>query len=311
GEPLTRSDLFHLASYAGSKGLKYVLSTNGTLISKSTAQNIKKTGFSYVGISLDGMEKTNDFFRGRKGAFTDALRGLENCTEINQRVGLRLTLTKHTLKDLHKIFDLIESHNIHRACFYHLVPSGRGKNILNTNLTREETRTALDIILERTKDFISRGLRKDILTVDNHSDGVYIYLKLKKEDEKKARKTLELLKINGGAHHSSGVGIGCIDYKGDVHPDQFWQDCSFGNVKEKPFNKIWTDLDNPLMKGLKNRAANLKGRCSSCGWVNLCGGGMRVRAERASGDPWAEDPACCLTDEEIKLSRAGTLTVEA
>lgn len=299
GEPLLRADIFELADYAKGLNLRCVLSTNGTLIDKSRAEKIKKAGFSYVGISLDGIGETNDFFRGQKGAFEKTVNAFRNCIEINQKVGLRLTLTKHTLRDLHKIFDFIEKENIPRACFYHLVSSGRGSNISEEGLTHNETRQAVDIILERTEDFIKRKIYKDILTVDNFVDGVYLYLRLKEKNPEMAAKALALLKWNGGGINSSGVGIGCIDYRGDVHPDQFWQNYTFGNVKQKSFDSIWTDKKDTLMAGLKDRTSFLKGRCSNCNWIKICGGGLRVRALKEHGDVWASDPACYLTDEEI------------
>lgn len=302
GEPLMRDDIFTLAQYAKTFGLRFVLSTNGTLIDKNMAKKIKTAGFSYVGISLDGIGETNDFFRGQKGAFEKTVNAFRNCINVNQKVGLRLTLAKHTLKDLNEIFDFIEKENIPRACFYHLVSSGRGSNISEEALTHNETRQAVDIILERTQDFIKRNIYKDILTVDNFVDGVYLYLRLKEQNPERASRSLALLEWNGGGLYSSGVGIGCIDYKGDVHPDQFWQNYTFGNIKERTFGQIWTDTSNKLMAGLKNRASFIKGKCEQCKWIQICGGGLRVRAYKEYGDVWAEDPACYLADEEIGIS---------
>lgn len=298
GEPTMRKDLFELAEYAVSKGVKPTLSTNGTLITLDMAQRIKDIGFTYVGISLDGIGEINDKFRGHPGAFQKTMQGFRNCVEVGQRVGLRLTLTKHNYRDLHNIFDFIEKENIDRACFYHLVYSGRGKE--TDDLTHEESRDALDIIMARTKDFAERGLDKDILTVDNHVDGIYLYMKLKQEDPERAEAVMKLLKWNGGGMYSSGVGIGDIDFKGNVHADQFWMHYTFGNVRERPFSEIWMDTSDPLMKGLKDRANYVHGRCRSCKYFDACGGSLRVRAQLVTGDPWAPDPACYLTDEEIK-----------
>ncbi len=301
GEPLIRKDLFELAAYALDNGVKPTLSTNGTLINKEKAEKLKKTGFTYVGISLDGIGEINDKFRGVPGAFTKAMEGFKNCVEVEQRVGLRLTLTKSNYLDLEKIFDFIEEYNINRACFYHLVYSGRGIDIMKDDLTHEESRKAMDIILRRTKDFSKRGLDKEILTVDNHVDGIYLYMKLKEESPEKAEKVMELLKWNGGGLYSTGVGIGEIDFFGNVHPDQFWMDYTFGNIKERKFGEIWLDTSDPLMAGLKNRKKLLKGKCAKCKWLDACGGSFRVRALRVYGDPWMEDPQCYLTNEECGI----------
>ena len=301
GEPLARPDLFELVAHARSLGIRPTLSTNGTLITDETARQIKHAGFTYVGISLDGIGEINDRFRGVSGAFDRAVRGFKACVAVGQRVGLRLTLTRHNVANLHGIFDFIERERIDRACFYHLVYAGRGGQIAGDDLSREETRHALDVILERTEDFHRRGLDKEILTVDNHVDGIYLYLKLREKDPARAEQVLKLLTWNGGGMYSSGVGIGDIDFLGNVHADQFWMHHAFGNVRQRPFSRIWTDTSDPLMAGLKNRRAKLKGRCAPdiCKWFDACGGAMRVRADLVYHDPWAPEPACYLTDDEI------------
>ena len=302
GEPLMRKDIFDLSARAAELGLRPVLSTNGTLIDEANAERIKAAGFAYVGISLDGIGGVNDRFRGVEGAFERAVRGIRNCVAVQQRVGLRLTLTRHNYEELDRIFDFIEEEQVDRACFYHLAYAGRGREIASDDLSHAETRRALDIILARTRDFSDRGLDKNILTVDNHADGPYLYLRLREEDPDRAEEAIELLRWNGGGRYSSGVGIGSIDAVGDVHADQFWMHYSFGNVRERSFGDIWMDTSDSLMAGLKDRLPLLKGRCGRCKWQDACGGALRVRADVYHGDPWAPDPACYLTDEEIGLT---------
>lgn len=297
GEPLLRDDLFQLASFAKSLGLRTVISTNGTLISESVAKRIKDTGFSYVGVSLDGVGKNNDTFRGKTGAFSKAVSGMRNLVKVGQRVGLRFTITRHNYSDLTSIFKLVEDENIDRVCFYHLVYAGRGGDMLKDDLSHEETRLCLDNICAWAKDLYSKGLEKEVLTVDNHTDGVYIYLKLKKDDPEKANAVLELLKTNGG--NNSGIAFANIDNLGFVHADQFWQKYSFGNVRTKPFSQLWQDTSDKLLAGLRDRKPLLKGRCSRCSYLDLCNGNFRVRAEAVYNDVWAEDPACYLTEDEI------------
>src|SRR3970282_282930 len=123
-----------------------------------------------------------------------------------QKVGLRLTLTRHNVRDLPQIFELIEWEEIDRACFYHLVYSGRGRGISDEDLTHEETGAAVDYICEQAVGFRRRGIEKDILTVDNHADGVYVYLKLLQEEPERAEEVLQLLRWKGG--NRSGLGIG-------------------------------------------------------------------------------------------------------
>lgn len=298
GEPLIREDIFKLVEKTAFHGIRPTISTNGTLITRKVAQQLKNIGVGYVGISLDGLRDVNDKFRGKSGAFDSALQGIENCVAVGQRVGLRFTINRHNFKDLHNIFDLIEEENIDRVCFYHLVYSGRGSEMIKEDITHEQSREAMDIIIERTLDFHRRGLEKEILTVDNHADSIYTYLKLKQIDSKRAEEVYKLMKINGG--NRSGIAFANVDSLGNVHPDQFNQHHTFGNVKERPFGEIWTDTSHPILAGLKNRKPLLKGRCATCKWLDVCNGNFRARAEAVTGDFWESDPACYLKDDEIK-----------
>jgi len=297
GEPLVRKDLPELAGYAVKKGMRAVISTNGTLITPQTARTLKDIGLSYVGISLDGMEEINDRFRGVKGAFRSALKGIENCNKAGIKVGLRFTINKSNAGQISEIFKLLEEMDIPRVCFYHLVYAGRGSELVKEDLSHEESRKAVDLILDLTKQLHDKGDLKEVLTVDNHSDGPYLYLRLLRENPERAREVLELLKMNQG--NSSGIGIGCVSWDGEVYADQFWRHYSFGNVRNRPFSEIWTDTSDPLMKKLKEKKKYAKGRCKTCRWLDICAGNFRVRSEAVTGDVWAPDPACYLTDGEI------------
>lgn len=299
GEPLMRPDLAELAAYAVGIGMRAVISTNGTLITPTVASELKQVGLSYVGISLDGLHEVNDRFRGVKGAFQMALDGIRACREVGIKVGLRFTMNRLNVKEINPVFDLLEAERIPRVCFYHLVYAGRGSKLMKEDLSHEETRAAVDLIIDRTKDLHDRGKPKEVLTVDNHADGPYLYLRMLREKSPRAAEVLELLQMNEG--NSSGRGIGCISWDGSVHADQFWRHYSFGNVRERPFSDIWSDLSNDLMRRLKEKKNHVHGRCASCKWLDVCGGNFRVRAEAATGDLWACDPACYLTDQEIGL----------
>ncbi len=299
GEPLTRKDIVELIEFANSKGLRAVVSTNGTLITKEMAQQLKQVQLSYVGVSLDGLEEVNDAFRGVKGAFNKALEGIRNCQEAGIKVGLRFTINKRNASEVEKIFRLIEDENIPRVCFYHLVYAGRGSELITEDLSLDDSRKIVDTIIDLTDDLHKRGKPKEVLTVDNHCDGPYVYLRMVKEEHPRADDVYQLLQYNGG--NSSGIAIGCVSWDGEVYADQFWRHHSFGNVRQRPFSAIWTDTSEPLMGKLKNRKPYITGRCAQCRWLNICNGNFRVRAEAATGDLWACDPACYLTDEEIGI----------
>lgn len=306
GEPLMRSDFFLLAEYVQKRGIRLTLSTNGILIDRTVARQLKNIGVSYVGVSLDGIGSNNDKFRGQKGAFDKALKGIRNCLEIGQRVGLRFTINRHNYDQIEDIFKLIEEENIPRVCFYHLVYSGRGSKMIKEDITHEESRAVMDLIMRKTLEFHRKGLSKEILTVDNHADVVYLYLRAKELCPERVDKIWKLMQINGG--NRSGIAFGNVDYQGNVHPDQFTQQYTLGNVRDRKFGDIWKDTSNKIMAGLKNRKPLLNGRCGRCKWLSVCNGNFRARAEAITGDFWGSDPACYLTNEEIGVPKEVGLT---
>ena len=297
GEPLMHPRIFDLIEYTVAKGMRAVLSTNGTMISAEYADILKKLGLSYVGISIDGIRNTHNKFRCSPSAYDLALDGVERCMNAGIKVGLRFTITKYNYKEVDSVFDLLTERNIPRICLYHLAYCGRGGDIPDAVLDNETTRKVVDTIIYRTELLYNSGTNTEVLTVNNHCDGPYLYLKALKEKPEIAEDVLKLLKMNGG--NNAGMGIACIDWDGNVHPDQFWRNKILGNVREKKFSDIWTDPENHLLCALRNRKKILEGRCAACRWLDICNGNSRARAEAAYGDYTMPDPACYLTDEEI------------
>lgn len=300
GEPMMHPHFYDLAGYAAARGLRVTVSTNGTRIDPTAASRLKDLGVTYVGISLDGIGAAHDHFRGRIGAFQKAVDAFRHCRGAGQKVGLRLTLTRETVGQLPQILEFIEDEDIPRVCFYHLVSSGRGAELglLPTAKSRQALRMIGEAVLRWNRD----GNTREVLTVDQPADGPFFWLNTRRRDPRRAEEIWKLLTWNGGGRHASGTGISNIDSQGNVHPDQFWQSHTLGNVKDRPFSEIWENgREDEILGGLRNRLPLLKGRCGQCRFKEVCGGGFRVRAFHKSGDPWAEDPGCYLHDYEIAV----------
>jgi radical SAM protein with 4Fe4S-binding SPASM domain len=297
GEPLVRPDILDLAEYATTLGVRVTFSTNGTLIDEKKAERIAQIGVTYVGISIDGGEERHDHFRGRKGAFREAIQGIRNCRSAGIRVGLRFTVTQDNVDELGDVFHVVEQEDIGRLCIYHLVYAGRGSYLAGIDLTTPQKRQMMIKLMEQVEWWNERGREVEVMTVDNHADGPFIYLRLKNRNSSQADQALALIRNNGG--NRSGVAIGEIDSFGFVHPDQFTQHHTVGSIRERPFSEIWTDSRVELLEGLRNRKALLKGRCTRCRWLSVCNGNFRARAEAATGDYFESDPGCYLLDSEI------------
>lgn len=306
GEPLLREDLFDLFELADSKGLRTVLSSNGTLIDEQTAERLAEAKVSYVGISIDGDEKFHDNFRQVNGCFDAAMKGIENCLKADIRTGLRFTITKQNAEYVPYIFDLAASLGIRRICFYHLIRAGRAKLLENQQPSIQQTRQIVDIIIEKTKQFVQKALVDEVLTVGNHCDGPYLLLRMVNETKNSKLKTKnfakakELLRVNRG--NRIGEKLVCIGPDGSVYPDQFWRNYALGNIKNTPFKKIWQNPDEPVLKKLRNKARFADRKCLKCKWFNLCKGNYRFLTTDPAEKNWLNEPACYLTDKEIRNS---------
>lgn len=295
GEPLIRKDIFELGRMAADLGLRPVISSNGTLIDRDMARQIKAAGFQYVGISVDGKPSTHDDFRNMSGAFESALRGIHACQSEGVKTGIRFTVNRYNQADLPEILDIVEREGIPRFCMYHLVYAGRGEEMADMDINPEETRKVLDLLSQRTVELHQRGVEVEIMTTDNHADGLYLLNRIRQEQPERVEEIVTLLQMHGGC--SAGTKFANVDPRGNVHPCQFWQDYVVGNVRERPFSEIWTS-DDELMILLREKDKHVKGRCGDCSYKSLCSG-CRIRARAVYGDLWAEDPACYLRDEEL------------
>ncbi|MEF8883687.1 MAG: TIGR04347 family pseudo-SAM/SPASM protein [Haloarculaceae archaeon] len=297
GEPLARSDLVELVAHASDAGLRPVLSTNGTLLTEARAEELREAGLKYAGVSVDGLRERNDEFRGQEGAFDRALAGIEAAQAAGLKTGLRYTITRHNAGDLEDVVDLLADRGVDRFCFYHLDYGGRGADIRDVDLAPEERREAVRRVCEMTRAYHDRGHEIETLLVGNYADAAYLVEYARRElGDEQAERVLAYLRRNGG--DPTGERVADVDYQGNVHLTQFWQGYALGNVRDRPFGDIWTDESNPLLRALRERETHLQGRCGACQYQDVCRGASRLRAIADSGDPFAPDPQCYLTDEE-------------
>ena len=297
GEPLLRPDIFAISRRAKAMGFYVGLSTNGTLIDHANIDAIAAVGYDYVGISLDGIGATHDAFRRKAGAFEASLGGVRLCRKRGIKVGLRFTVTLDNAHELPGLLRLAEVEGVDKFYLSHLNYAGRGNKNRGDDARHETTRRAMDLLFDTAWDYAQRGLDKEIVTGNNDADGVYLLLWAQRRFPHRVAHLRAKLEQWGG--NASGVNIANIDNLGNVHPDTFWWHYNLGNVRQRPFSEIWADTSDPIMAGLKQRPRHIGGRCGACRHFAICGGNTRVRALQLTGDPWAEDPACYLSNAEI------------
>lgn len=300
GEPLLRPDIFDISRRAKDMGFYVGLSSNGTLIDEANIERIAAVGFDYVGVSLDGIRGTHDAFRRKAGAFDASLAGIRLCRDRGIKVGVRYTMTRDNAHDLAALLRLVEDEGIDKFYFSHLNYAGRGNKNRADDAQLQLTREAMDLLFDTCWDALQRGRRKEFVTGNNDADGVYLLFWIRRRFPHLEAHFRRRLAAWGG--NASGVNVANIDNLGNVHPDTMWWHHTLGNVRERPFSEIWCDTSDPLMAGLKAKPRPVKGRCGACRYFDICGGNTRVRAQQLTGDPWQEDPACYLDDDEIGIA---------
>ena len=300
GEPLLRPDIFEIAGRAKKMGFYVGLSSNGTLIDESNIDAIAAADFDYVGVSLDGIRETHDKFRRLDGAFERSQAGLRRCRELGVKVGVRYTMTQDNAADLPGVLQLVEDEGIDRFYFSHLNYAGRGNKNRADDARHLLTRDAMELLFETALRYEERGLVRDFTTGNNDADGPFFLQWVQRRFPDRAAHIEAKLRQWGG--NSSGVNVANIDNLGNVHPDTMWWHHNLGNVRERSFGDIWTDVSDPLMAGLKQSPRPVTGRCAECRYLAICNGNTRVRAQQLTGDPWQEDPGCYLDNAEIGVA---------
>jgi len=302
GEPLLRNDVFEVSHRAKAMGFYVGLSSNGTLITDRNIGAIAAVDYNYVGISLDGIGATHDAFRRRQGAYDEALAGLRLCRDRKLKTGMRFTMTMDNAAEFPKLLELMDEEGIDKFYLSHLVYAGRGNKNRGDDAQHAFTRRMMNVLFDRAWAAARTGEHKEFVTGNNDADGAYLLMWVRERfPEKEAHMRGKLAEWGGNA---SGVNIANIDNLGNVHPDTMWWHHTIGNVRQRPFSEIWPDSGDPVMAGLKQRPRPIEGRCGQCQYFDICGGNTRVRAQQLTGNPWAEDPACYLSDDEIGVTNA-------
>jgi radical SAM protein with 4Fe4S-binding SPASM domain len=298
GEPLSREDFLEVASHAVQKGLYVSVATNGTLLTKENVKKLKQAKINYVEVSIDGATaKTHDSFRGVSGAFDKAVAGLKNCVEADLCACIATTATKSNLADMPGILDLAEEIGAERFTYFNFIPTGRGKELYNQDLSPEEREKLMLYLLDR----MSKGYKVTILTTAPQLARVALQCQGVGKEMTMSMAHMQTVKVSKKAvplaDFIGGCGAGrlycSLSPEGDVHPCVFLP-INVGNLKSEKFGDIW--LNSKLFNILRDRS-NLKGICGKCDFKYVCGG-CRARASAYNNDDFlASDPGCALAKE--------------
>ncbi len=281
GEPLLRSDVYEIARYATSRGLRVVLATNGTLLTPEIVRKLKSAGIQRVSVSIDGSNaETHDTFRGESGAFDAALRGINILKNEGMNFQINTTITKRNIDEIPRIYELALELNASALHIFLLVPTGRGEEIVDDEIPPEEYERVLNWFYDKSKD--KRIQLK--ATCAPH------YFRIMRQ-----RAKAEGITITKETHGFEAMTKGClggsafcfVSSKGDVYPCGYLPALA-GNIRKQSFKTIWEK--SHVFNDLRD-AGKLKGKCGECEYRTVCGG-CRARAYAATGNYLAEEPYC-------------------
>jgi heme b synthase len=305
GEPLLREDVFQLARYAVSKGLRVVMGTNGTLITKDTALQMKAIPISRIGISLDFPEaQLQDNFRGKAGAFDAALAGINNTREADIEVQINCTVTSRNVGYLERLLSL--ALDVGAVAFHPflLVPTGRGKGLESVELSPQEYERTLNWIYDKQIELGERIFFKP-------TDAPH-YLRIVAQRRRTApintAPSCHCTASSAGRHPTNALTRGClagtgfcfVSHQGKVKGCGYL-DVEAGDVRKQSFSRIW--FDSPLFNRLRDLSA-IKGRCGACEYKRICGG-CRARAYESTGDYLEAEPYCVYEPAEVREHLTG------
>ncbi len=295
GEPLIRKDIFDIADVMKKAGIMTYLSTNGMYINEKNSKQIVNR-FDYIGVSIDGVEETHDYFRAQKGSYKKAIEGIKHIQDAGGNAGIRFTLTNETKDSFYAMFDLVEELKADKLYISHLVYSGRGLDNLKIDISKQERRKFVEFIIDKAFEYYHNNKNLDIVTGNMEMDAVLLLKRFEKDYPQYVDDLTKRLKSWGG--NSAGDRLGNMDWIGNVKPDPFFPKY-IGNYLQDDFKDIWSGKSSDIVKKLREKPRQIGGKCSSCRYIDICNGGSRSRAYAIYDDLWAEDPSCYLTKQEV------------
>ncbi|WP_305041081.1 GeoRSP system radical SAM/SPASM protein [Geoalkalibacter sp.] len=268
GEPLLRSDLFDIATYAGRQGLNVSMNTNGWLLDGDAARSLQASGFKSVGVSIDSHQAAlHDDFRCQAGSFARAVTALDHLRAAGVKTTMSSVISRINHKSFRDLLDLARNHGVTQIYLHNFKCSGKGF----------ENRQELDLTPEEWRDFYVEALMvkeqvKDLAI--SFDDPVIASLPQYRENSLVKGSSCGKLSLH-------------LRPNGDITP------CGFiplvvGNILRDDFDEIW--YHSPVLNAMRSKEA--KGKCSGCAAFADCLGGCTARALAVTGDLEQPDPHC-------------------
>ncbi|KAA8921929.1 radical SAM/SPASM domain-containing protein [Thermoplasma sp.] len=305
GEPLISPDFWKIAEYASNKGFYTTIATNGTLLTKGVVDRLADVGIKYVEISLDSPDpEVHNRFRGQQMAWERTVQGIKNVVEKGVfDTAIATTATKYNYRQMDRMLDLAIQLKVKKFIVFNFVPTGRGKEIIDEDLTPKEREDLLNFLYDKWQQKVG----PDIYSTSPEYSRIGINKIL--EGTGKTYSPTHFATMETGsngiamAEFIGGCGAGrvyaALEDNGDLEPCVFLP-IRVGNILRDGLQNIWEN--SKVLKDLRDRD-HLEGVCGTCPFKYSCGG-CRARAYGYYGDYMQLDPGCLLNQsayEEVVL----------
>lgn len=277
GEPLLRDDIYEIAAYGDRLGLRMVMATNGTLLTVEVVERLRSSGIKRVSISIDGEDAPrHDAFRGVAGAFAGALYGIEALRRAGLEFQINTTITQVNVDKIPDIHELALRVGAAAHHIFLLVPTGRGKELADQEISPERYEDTLHWFHERS---LTSPIQLKATCAPH-------YYRIIRQKGRRAEASADPLHaMTRGC--LGGSSFCFISHAGQVQPCGYLEiDC--GRIGERSFADIWEG--SPELQKLRD--LNLyEGKCGRCEFIRVCGG-CRARAYETTGNYLSEEPFC-------------------
>jgi radical SAM protein with 4Fe4S-binding SPASM domain len=286
GEPLLRADIFDIAKYGTSKGLRMCMATNGTLVTDEVCAKMKEADIKMVSLSLDGSNAAiHDDFRSCPGAFDGVVRAAGLFKKHGIKFLVNSSFTKRNQHDIAATFKVAKGLGATAWYMFMIVPTGRGEDIMSELISADDYEEILAWHYQQEKG------EDDILMRPTCAPHYYrIVPQMAKAEGVDFQRRSLTFSTGGGKGCIAAQTICLIDCFGNLKPCSYFHS-SVGNVKQIPFKELW--FNSKVFNDLRD-FKKYKGKCGECEFINVCGG-CRARADAVYGDYMAEEPFCNYT----------------
>jgi heme b synthase len=283
GEPLLRKDLFEIAKHGTELGLRMCIATNGTLITDRTCERIRDAQIKMVSLSLDGSTaEIHDNFRNQKGAFKGIIRAAKLLRKHEIPFLINSSFTKRNQADIGNVFKLAKGLGAKAWYMFMIVPTGRGKDLMEELISKEDYEEILKWHYQMEKD------EDQILMRPTCAPQYYrIYRQMAKKEGIDFKHRSLSFSTGGAKGCIAGQLICLIDQHGNVQPCSYFPRYA-GNIMKTPFKEIWEK--SKLFLTLRD-FKRYQGKCGVCEYLSVCGG-CRARADSVYGNYLKEEPFC-------------------